>query len=382
MIVETLSRYSPKMGGQTVIIYIALPFIYTLATIVDKPISKKLGRRNWTFVLLFPLFLMTAFRSVSVGSDTATYEKFYEFFSQQPLVMGYHFGMEFGYRFVNKLFGCLGIGFVGFQIVYSAFIYLSIGNFVSRYSGNLAFSVLFFVTFRLFFFALTGIRQMIAMAIILNSTRHIENRKWIRYLMNIIIASSFHRTASVLIALYFVPFQALDLKNIFKIIAISIPSLIGIEFILQLFVSIFPKYSTYLARIESYDGTFVFVQLIVVMIFMMLGIYLDNTACGIKRDRQSRPSKSAIDEIALSAVTYSFIFSLFGTYINIAGRISKYFIMYLMVFLPNYLSKARDYRIRKIVYYCLVLLLFVYYFVILYMRPEWDGVIPFRWMWN
>ena len=220
------------------------------------------------------------------------------------------------------------------------------------------------------------------MAIILNSTRHIENRKWIRYLMNIIIASSFHRTASVLIALYFVPFQALDLKNIFKIIAISIPSLIGIEFILQLFVSIFPKYSTYLARIESYDGTFVFVQLIVAMIFMMLGIYLDNTACCIKRDRQSRPSKSAIDEIALSAVTYSFIFSLFGTYINIAGRIGKYFIMYLMVFLPNYLSKARDYRIRKIVYYCLVLLLFVYYFVVLYMRPEWDGVIPFRWMWN
>ncbi len=134
--------------------------------------------------------------------------------------------------------------------------------------------------------------------------------------------------------------------------------------------------------IDSYDGIFVYVQVVVVTLFMLLGILLNNVGYRSVDTAEARTYKLTADEIALSAVAYSFILSLFGTHINIAGRVSRYFIVFFLIFLPAHLEKVKDPKTRGLLYYFLILVLMSFYFVILYMRPEWDGVVPFRWIWD
>lgn len=341
---------------------------------LENTVLKYTNRKIWTFILLLPLFLMTAFRSELVGSDTVSYKGLYNIFANQSLTSGYHYSMEIGFRLLVKLLGYLNIGFYGFQVLYSVFIYTTLGIFFNRYSNKIAFSVFFFVTFRVFFFGMTAIRQMIAISIILISVKYILKRKFVKYLIFVLLASTFHLTSAVFILLYFMPFKKMDLKALVKTGLISLPVIIGANYILILALSIFPKYSSYLTRVESYDGIFVYLQTIFIFVFLILG-FVQN-----KNNREPVNIINSSERLMLNATLYSFLLSLLSTYINIAGRVSKYLYIFIAVYTTMNFQAIKNSRERLIAKYVIISLLLIYYYTILLTRPEWDGVVPYIWM--
>jgi len=367
-------------------IYVILAIFYMLCIPLEKSITKKIKPTLWALLLVTPLFFLTAFRDISVGSDTISYKWMYDIFSQQQLFSQININIEIGYAFINRLIGLFNVDFLGFQIIYSLFVYYSLIKFLCRYSKNIAFSIYFYIVFRFLFFTMSGIRQTLAIAILLSSVYFIEKRQPIRFFLSIAIATLIHNSSIVFIILYLLPINNLNLKNILKIIGLSICVIIMSDFFIKIFISIFPKYGTYLNRIGSYDGMFVYIQSLVILLFLSLGVSLeklDNLASDkLSNHNISKNTTVNIDRISLNAVILAFAFSLFALKINIAGRIGRYFNMFLMIYLPNKVETTKDKIVRILTYYILIVFLFAYYVVIMKVRPEWEGIIPYHWIWT
>ncbi len=365
--------------------YIVLALFYAVLILFDKSVTKRVNCKMWAFVLLFPLFFMTAFKDVSVGSDTGAYSGLYNVFSQESLFAGYNYNMEIGYRALNKFLGNLNVDFFGFQILYSAFVYVILAQFIGKYSKNIAFSVFIFITFRLFFFSMTGIRQMIAIVILINSVKYIEKRQPVRYITAAILASLFHLSAIISVVLYFLPFKRLDFKGLLKITLITVPAYFAANIFIGAFMSVFPKYAHYVSRMESSEGSFVILQTGLMLSFLLLDVFFYNAKDETRqftRGKFAIAERSDISIISLNALIFTYISNVFSLNINIAMRMSRYFSVLLIVYLPNILGEIKNPKLRILLYYATVILLLVYYVVIFIYRPGWDGVIPYRLIWN
>lgn len=361
-------------------LYIALAIFYVICIILEKTVFKKVNSKVWTLFLILPLFCITAFKSIDVGSDTYPYKRMYDIFSQQALLSKDTLGIEIGYVFINRLLGLLNLSFFKIQIIYSIFVYYALTKFISKYSKNIAFSIYFYVIFRFLFFTMSGMRQTIAISILLLSVSLIEKRQFLKFITCVILATSIHSTAIVFIFLYFIPFEKLNFKNMFKIIIVGFSALISSNFLINFFLLLLPKYDVYSNRIEIYDGNFVYIQMLVILSFIGLGIIIESI--NNKQFSKENEALVTINRISLNAIVIAFIFSLFALNINIASRIGRYFNMFIMIYLPNVIETIENSKLKVLIYYCIIILGLIYYITIMKLKPEWEGVIPFRWMWN
>ncbi|MBV1709527.1 MAG: EpsG family protein [Erysipelothrix sp.] len=87
---------------------------------------------------------------------------------------------------------------MGFFLIYPTF------RFIYKYSRNAFISVLVFMSSGLFIFFLSGFRQSLALVIILYSLDFILKRKFIEFLILILIAFSFHQSAIVFLPMYLI----------------------------------------------------------------------------------------------------------------------------------------------------------------------------------
>ena len=130
-------------------------------------------------------------RAISL-SDAITYDK-WEWLSNR---------LDFGYSILMALIKMIGGGIQTlFFVVAFLTQYLLYLN-LKRYSAYVLFSYLVYYTFFFFIFDLSGIRQALAIQIFLYSIRFINEKKFSKYLLYIILATSIHWTAIVLIFLY------------------------------------------------------------------------------------------------------------------------------------------------------------------------------------
>ncbi len=73
-----------------------------------------------------------------------------------------------------------------------------------KYSENFFFSVYLFITGLSFFWMMNGIRQFIPVAVLFGCTPWIIKQKWIPYVIIVLILSTFHYTALMMIPVYWI----------------------------------------------------------------------------------------------------------------------------------------------------------------------------------
>lgn len=370
-------------------IYLFLILWYILCVYIDKPMIKFTGKYIWAFLLILPLFIITTFKSTYVGSDTPEYFSMYQIFSQQSLMSPLPTYPEAGYVIMNRILGELGLNFFGYQILYSLFVYTVLYWFLVKYSSNIAFSVFFFIGFRFQFFVMTGMRQSIAIAILLLSLPSIVNRKIFKFVFLVIIATLIHNSAITYLLLYFVPIKRLDIRNVAKILTLCILALLSFGFLLDTFVSVFPLYGEYLVRIEQYDGTFVYIRSALIASLLAIGVFIKDPQFQILSKQSDYRSANDCDfctnsvnmkRVVLNGVVLSLIVSMLAISINIATRIGIYFNILFTIFIPNNIELLANRTIKLYFYAFLIALILMYFLIIIRIRPEWDGVIPFSWL--
>ena len=166
-------------------------------------------RWRWLFLAAFPMFVLVAFRGHNLGNDTNSYLKFFTKMVYTPwsdifVVNALTSDFEPGFVVFEKLITLITSSARVYQVIYS-FIYLvSVVTFANRLEKyNFSF-LYFFATIGLYTFMFTGVRQCLAMCICLWSYPYIKKRKLIPFLILLLLAFSFHKSAILFIAAYFI----------------------------------------------------------------------------------------------------------------------------------------------------------------------------------
>ena len=165
-----------------------------------------LQRKVWLiFSFLFVVFFCAL--RFYVGNDYARYV--IGFYGIKQFYGANVYFWEPTYFILNRIFlNC----YAGYIYVF-AFATLISFIFIFKtlnYYNILKWGIFFTFTLGLLIFLNNGIRQGVALSIFIYSIRFIENRKFIRYLLCILLAATFHFSAFILVFVYFVRYIRLS----------------------------------------------------------------------------------------------------------------------------------------------------------------------------
>lgn len=179
-------------------------FIIIWALIFSIGKKNKLKKTLFVVICFIQLFLISGFRD-EVGFDYNMY--FTGFFSMA--VDGFaemsYYDWEIGYILLNKIIGVfITARSSDIILITSALSLIGPAYLIIRYSKNPFLSVFLYVNLFLFYLDMNFIRQAIAMSILCFAYGFLKEGKLWRYLLIVLIASTFHSTVLYMIPVYFV----------------------------------------------------------------------------------------------------------------------------------------------------------------------------------
>ena len=156
------------------------------------------------FVFFSILLFLLAVRNVTCGVDTKMYSNFFNVLSDYSIkqIMDFSIKGEFLYFILNRLVAYLGGNFQFFLFITAIISIVPIAVLYLKKSNNAPLTIALFLTVAPFTMFFSGLRQATAMGIVVLLFPLIEKKKPIGYIIGIIIASYFHKSASVALILY------------------------------------------------------------------------------------------------------------------------------------------------------------------------------------
>jgi hypothetical protein len=116
----------------------------------------------------------------------------------------------------------------------NGFIYISaLFLLLKKYSEDFLISLIVFCVLGFAYFAMTGMRQNLAMACTMTALYFLLDKKKLLFVLFVLLASLFHKTAGIFICLYMADRIPVSKKYLFLYTIISIVSVLSVQIILQ-----------------------------------------------------------------------------------------------------------------------------------------------------
>lgn len=215
---------------QSIIVYSLMGFsLFGLGQVAAKReqiyIAKNKNLPFFTWEILFSLLIFAFFSGIrwNVGVDHLSYLSYYNELLNKRQFLSRE--MEPGFLFISKIFASLNIHFT-FYFAFWAFLQLFFIYYAFKDERYLLpFIGIVIIMGPQYLSWMNGIRQMLAACIFVYSIHFIKNRKLIPYIITILIAATFHKSAILLLAFYFIP-QKDYFKNRYVNIVLLIATLV------------------------------------------------------------------------------------------------------------------------------------------------------------
>lgn len=359
--------------------YTVLLILYFLLSFfkLDKGLNNKQSKKILIFLLL-PLFLLTAFRDVSVGNDTLNYYNAFKYISLQPSIIEAikHSRFEIGYVFLNYFISCVTDNYYVLQFLMTVIIYKSLYDFLKKKSENLAMSCFIFLTLRMFIGPMNTVRQWLAISFLFYGISQLEKKNKFKFLLFVLLASTFHKTAIIFSVLLILPY--FSNKKFFKLFLFSFGFLLVFfgNKVFMILTSILGLYKGYLNSKYFINFNYLGVCLILIVniiIFCLFEFY--------KKDYLINNKNKKIDiryYICYCALIFELFINIIGLNSTIMGRLSVYFEVFYLISIPH-LCKVSIIKNKSYVLQFIIMILFVgiFYTVMIY-RPYWNGVSIYK----
>lgn len=348
------------------IIYILTFLITVLLTYAVQKNKKNNAMKIICIILaIFIPSFVAGMRDITIGTDVQIYgESFFRQAVQSASFIKYYntINTDFGYALLNfivsRFTSDVNIFLFIMQLIINGLIFATI--YGHREKSPMWFSMLIYLTV---YYCTTYnyLRQSIALAIILYSTKYIEQKKLKKYLLGVIIATSFHATAIFAVILYVINVVAKRRNRIvyeMAIILIGVIVTLQINNVLQILYQmgiISERYYSYIDTFANNEGGFSLVDVIYkgmwVVIYMLFG----------KKLRKEEEINSCYG----MCLWLDLIFFFCGTKLKYAGRIAYYFGYTTILFIPKMVEKISDNKKgnANIVYFSICCILIGYWYV-------------------
>ena len=321
----------------------------------------------------FILFLVVSgFRNSSVGGDLSFYVGVFKENSLQIPELSNIFNSRFeiGYIVFNNLLRYISENYTILLFSF-AIITLFIWFYVFwNYSENIYISlIIYFCSLGMLLYSFSNIRQGLSISIGLLGFHYFVKEKYIKGILCILIAPLFHITGIICILFLLLRKIHLSLKVliiVFLGLIFTFPFLKGFS---DTFVSIFPQYSSYLESswfLDSYKLAPVALSIVYIIFFVIGEIIL-------------KKSELTETEEYIRILFFSYlIFTIITMQTSLLSRFAHYFSPFVALYVPMFLHKVTDKRIKWIIFYFIVIVYALFLLVIVYYKVEWYNVVPYR----
>jgi hypothetical protein len=322
-------------------------FVFSLIAIVaiTDAYSIKKAYQNLCFFFLILILVIFAATREKVGIDWNAYE--FMFYNQSELVTQ---NIEAGFSLVYAVFSGLDFHWVILFINIINFIFLAF--FLEKFVFYKNIALLIFFSDLFFYLNMSGMRQSIALAILLVSVIFIVRRKLLLFIFTVFCACLFHKTAIVFCLAYVINNIKLSYKNIFMALLLAILTAL-------FFLKLTDYISTlgYFRNVElytdsSYNEALGIGQYIVGSFKRLLPLLMLLTV---------RPLKTFSNDlfVKLYFVGLLCFLTLYPSFPDIAVRLSLYYLVFDMV-IYSYVLMYTQKRSQKLIYLGFILSITAY----------------------
>ena len=321
----------------------------------------------------FILFLVfDGFRSSSVGGDLNFYINVFKENSLQIPELSNIFKSRFeiGYILLNNSVRYFSDNYTILLFSF-AIITLSIWFYVFwNYSENIFISlIIYFSSLGMLLYSFSNIRQGLSISVGLLGFHFFTKEKYIRGLLCTLIAPLFHITGIICILFIILRKIHLSLKVFVVVLLGLILTFPLLKNFSEFFVNIFPQYTSYLESswfLDSYKLAPVVLSIVYLVFFVIGEMILKN-------------SELTESEEYIRMLFFCYlIFTITTMQTSLLSRFAHYFSPFAALYVPMFLHKVTDKRIKWIIFYFIVIVYAVFLLVIVYYKVEWYNVVPYR----
>lgn len=295
--------------------------IYFACCLVIKEKEKR--EKIFLSLAIIQLFLTLALRKENVGIDLQNYIPFLNRvmrFSYMDLIT---IGFEKGYNIYCRVIMQICNNEQIFLVITAGVSLIGVYYYIKQNSKNYFVSIVIYVTFQFYIFLFSGLRQSIALSIILLSVKYIKERKMYKFIGMIILASLFHKSAFIFLPAYFIAYKKITIKYL-----IAVTGIAGAIFILR--NQIMPIITTYLyTNYESLENQGEgFGYLILLILIFLIALYF------IKDILKENKDNTIWYNFLILAIMIQLLASMEG---NVA-RLTMYYSISIIIMIPNILE--------------------------------------------
>ena len=234
---------------------------------------------------------------------------------------------EYGFFLLTKLIMMISTNSVFLYGVYAALVLIPAAVFIYRYCKDIWLSTWLYVTLTFFYTSMNFIRQSLACAVVLMGYRFLRDKKPIPFFLIAIAASSFHKTALIMIPVYFLCHIKINKK-----LAIAYASLTLIFYITSAQIIDFVTRFVF----TGYRGT-IYVDTAngFSPVFLVVPVCVFAACLALYPSWQKRCTESTV---LFNLMMFSVIIWLFITRHFILERFSMYIYVFVIIALPQAIS--------------------------------------------
>lgn len=319
------------------------------------------------FIAIGIEILLGGLRDISVGTDTENYISILESIISNGKVN--IDDSEFASRdsFFWYLYGTILLicqNYSGLFLLHSALNWILFAFSIKNISKNIYVAFLVYITFRFSDLHLSAMRQGISLVILLYAFKYIVNRKLPNYILLVLFAMLFHKSAIIALPLFWL--YSLKIENIKKI---HIAVLCIIFFLLK--NTLYNYIFSYLLQNETYE-LYLKIEMSHGILYYTLYV-ISFTFCLLFYDKKDRISNGLLIFVLLGVCLQSI------TLVNpIFNRLSVFYTVFFTLLIP-----------RVYCYNCLKYnksiptVIISFFFILLYIigGPA-PGVVPYKFYWD
>ncbi len=352
-------------------VYIAeLVLVPLVGVLFSKSIKLKFDTKKkiYMITIFVVLFFISAFRDISVGTDTSSYAYAIRSVAKQTISIKWLFEKKAPLYYVlikigSKIFPLLQT----YQIVSSIIIEGTFAYFIYKYSKGCILSTWLFLVQYFYFLSLNISRQAMAMGLIAIAIGFILDNKKRWAIMSIILAILIHSTSVVAIPILFLdnPNKKIQLLTIL----VACAGISMYPMLLNVFVRFFPKYAFYLDELFYEKGRNRKVLLTIFQLaFLLFSYYIYKKNKNGINDEEKRKY-----EFILNMSTIGIFLGFTSLQSILITRIEYFYSFSFLLLAP--LTASYSGKNRKMVTIIVALVMFIPGFVLL-MNGN-GGILPY-----
>lgn len=317
------------------------------------------------------LFLISALRDKSVGSDFSGYLRMFTLYGNTPwrdlIDIAKKSDIEIGYVAFNKIIYMISDNPRVLACIIAFILIFVFSREIKRNSNNPAFSYFLFVTMGMLGRSFNVMRQQIAVALALLAYPYIKEKKFIKFLIIILIAFHVHMSVVIVLPMYFIMQTKINYKVYFAFLVSCILCITIGDRLLSLFIyqeRYIERYTTFTGERNGAVGECIIFSAFIILISIIWGNH-----------------KTGEMKFYMHFAMFCLLISCLTFVQPIIDRMEAYFDLVMIYAIPNTVSRVEKLSTRYFII-CSVCAVTLFYYLCIICRADPGEVVPYVFCWN